>query len=131
MNRGITVPLSRINNAFPRPRGTGQFPSEKRSQCQALFIQHESVRRGGGVWGGPTKSRLLKLDFPSAKLFWVKIFLGLGGSQSRKDPPPSCKTKPDQCICPDEPTGTLTELLSPQKLTSTNKSMELDSGHST
>ena len=50
---------------------------------------------GGGVWGGlggsggggdPTKRRLFKLDFPSAK-FWVEISFWAGGSQSQRTPP--------------------------------------------
>ena len=42
---------------------------------------------GGGSSGGPTKGRLFKFGFPSAK-FWVQIFFWAGGSQSQKTPPP-------------------------------------------
>ena len=40
-----------------------------------------------GVWGGPTKGRLFKVDFPSAK-FLGQDFFGVGWVSEAKDPPP-------------------------------------------
>ena len=51
------------------------------------FVDKELMPNGEGSGWVPQRGRLFKLDFPSAK-FWVKIFFGVGGSQSRKTPPP-------------------------------------------
>ena len=51
------------------------------------FVYKELMRKGWGVWVGPTNDRLFKLDFPSAK-FWVKIFFLDGWISEPKDPPP-------------------------------------------
>ena len=56
--------------------------------CAADFVYKELIPKGGGGSGWvPQRGRFFKFDFPSAK-FWVKIFLGVGGSQSQKTPPP-------------------------------------------
>ena len=43
---------------------------------------------------GPTKGRLFKLDFSSAK-FWVKIFVGWLGLRAKR-PPPLFLPKPEK-----------------------------------
>ena len=47
---------------------------------------------------GPTKGRLFKFDFPSAK-FWVKIFFGWVGLRAKRPPPFINKVYPT----PDSP----------------------------
>ena len=49
-----------------------------------------------GLWGGPTKGRLSKFDFPSAN-FWVKIFFGWVGLRAKR-PPPSYKQSLICCV---------------------------------
>ena len=58
----------------------------------AGFVYQELMCRGGwvgggGVWVGPQRSRLFKLDFPSAKS-WVKIIFGWVGLRAKRPPPP-------------------------------------------
>ena len=57
-----------------------------------------------GVWVGPTKGRLFKLDFPSAKL-WVKIFFGWVGLRANPPPPPYKQSLPgtSSALGPDCP----------------------------
>ena len=50
-------------------------------------VHKELLCRGGGIWVGPTKGRLFKLEYPSAK-FWVKIFFGCVDLRAKRPPPP-------------------------------------------
>ena len=50
-------------------------------------MRNSYVGGGGGIWGGATKGRLFRLEFPSAK-FWVKIFFLSGWVSHPKEPPP-------------------------------------------
>ena len=64
----------------------GQHVGQKPKTCGAGFFCMELIRKGRGVWGGPTKGRSFKLA--SAK-FWVKIFFfGWVGLRAIRRPPP-------------------------------------------
>ena len=60
--------------------GNRESPSVAHRGCVAGFVEKELIRKGG-VRGGPTKGRLFKLDFPSAKL-WV--FVGWVGLRPKR-----------------------------------------------
>ena len=72
---GILQPLAKHHDP-PTAHATPDRWSRVIPRLRAALEPHQPLFNyttgAGGVWGGPRKGRLFKLDFPSAE-FWVKI----------------------------------------------------------